>query len=387
MFSLLLAIIYLSFISLGLPDSLLGSAWPVMQVELGVPISYAGIITMIIAGSTIGSSLMADRMIRKMGAGLLTAVSVALTAAALMGFSVSSQFWMLCLWAIPYGVGAGAVDAGLNNYVALHYSSRQMSWLHAFWGVGVSISPAIMGACLSGGTGWTGGYRTVSLLQIVLTAILFFSLPLWKKSDAGEEGEEPPKVLSLREVFRLRGAVSVLIAFFAYCAVEQTTGLWASSYLVEFRHVNEIAAARFASLYYLGITAGRFLNGFVSDRFGDKTMVRVGILTVCAGIVMIALPLKGNTVALAGLLISGLGAAPIYPCIIHSTPENFGRENSQSLVGVQMAAAYVGMTFMPPIFGLIARYVNIGLYPAYLLIFAVLTLVMTERLNRQTSHK
>ena len=384
MFSLLLAIIYLAFISLGLPDSLLGSAWPVMQTELGVPISYAGIITMIIAGSTIVSSLLSDRMIRKMGAGLVTAISVAMTAAALMGFSLSPRFWMLCLWAIPYGLGAGAVDAALNNYVALHYSSRHMSWLHAFWGVGVSISPAVMGACLSGGAGWAGGYRVISLFQIALTAVLFFSLPLWKKTDGTDEDGTVTEALSLGQVLRLRGAPCVLIAFFAYCALEQTTGLWASSYLVEFRHISEISAARFASLYYMGIMIGRFLNGFIADKFGDKTMIRVGILTACAGIAMVALPIKVDFIALAGLLVIGLGAAPIYPCIIHSTPTNFGRENSQSMVGVQMAAAYVGTTFMPPLFGLIAQYVSIGLYPAFLMLFALFALIMTERLNKLT---
>lgn len=384
MFSLLLAIIYMAFISLGLPDSLLGSAWPVMHGELGVSLSYAGIITMIISFGTIVSSLMSDRLTRKLGAGLVTAISVGLTAGALFGFSVSNSFVTLCFLAIPYGLGAGAVDAALNNFVALHYSSRQMSWLHAFWGVGVTISPYIMSFCLSNKSGWNMGYRTVSIIQIVLTAILFFSLPLWKKRTVGETDKVSAKVLTLRQALKIKGVPFVTLAFFSFCALECTAGLWASSYMVGFRGVDAETAARFTALFYIGETVGRFLNGFVADKFGDKQMIRIGILVIIAGIVMILLPVNTNIIALAGLVVVGLGAAPVYPCIIHSTPSNFGRENSQALVGIQMASAYVGSTFMSPLFGLIAEHINIGLYPVYLGVFAILMLVMTERLNKVT---
>lgn len=383
MYSLLLAIIYIAFISLGLPDSLLGSAWPVMHEGLGVPVSYAGAVTMIIAGGTIISSLSSDRLTRKFGTGLVTAVSVLMTALALFGFSVSGEFWMLCLWAIPYGLGAGAVDAALNNYVALHYASRHMSWLHCFWGVGASISPYIMSFALAGGHGWSSGYRYVSIIQIVLSVCLFASLPLWKQSHTQKTEEKvEARALSFGQMLKIPGVVSVLILFFGYCALEQTTGLWASSYLVDYRDVSAETAAQFASLFFLGVTFGRFLCGFVADRLGDRTLIRVGILTAAVGVVLVLLPVQADLSALAGLIIIGFGCAPIYPSIIHATPFNFGKENSQAIIGIQMASAYVGATFMPPLFGVVASYVGIWLYPLYLMVFAVLMLILSESLNR-----
>ncbi|MGN1115457.1 MAG: MFS transporter, partial [Candidatus Ornithomonoglobus sp.] len=381
MYSLLLAIIYMAFISLGLPDSLLGSAWPVMRAELGVPLSYAGIVTMIISCGTIVSSLLSERLTKRLGAGLVTALSVAATAAALFGFSVAGSFAVICLWAIPYGLGAGAVDAALNNYVALHYSSRHMSWLHAFWGVGVSVSPYVMSCCLSRQLGWHMGYRSISVIQLVLTALLFLSLPLWhgreKRTDA--EGE----TVTIGRVLKIKGVPFVLIAFFFFCALESTAGLWASSYLTDARGVDAVTAARFAALFYIGETAGRFLNGFAADRFGDKAMIRTGILIMLAGIAMLIAPTGSEIPALAGLIVVGLGAAPVYPCIIHSTPSSFGRENSQALVGIQMASAYCGTTLMPPAFGLIAQHITIALYPFCLAVFAAVMLVMTQALNRK----
>lgn len=386
MFSLLLAIIYLAFISLGLPDSLLGSAWPVMQADLGVPLSYAGVISMIITGGTIVSSLFSARFIRRMGTGLVTAVSVSCTAAALLGFAFSGSFPALCLWAVPYGLGAGAVDAALNNFVALHYSSRHMSWLHAFWGVGVTISPNIMSFCLAGRYGWETGYRSVAFLQTALAAVLFFSLPLWKKHKAqtrNESNEAKPKVLTVPQALKLRGAPFVLAAFFAYCALEATAGLWASSYMAGFRGVRAETAAQFAALFYFGETAGRFLIGFIADRFGDRKMIRAGIVIIMAGVAMVALPFGGNAPALCGLVVIGLGSAPVFPCIIHATPATFGREYSQALVGIQMASGYAGSAFMPPLFGVIAQYAGIGFYPLYLGVFAVLLLFMTELLDKK----
>ena len=385
MFSLLLAIIYIAFISLGLPDSLLGSAWPVMRLQFDAPLSMAGVISMIIAGGTIVSSLMSDRLTRRLGAGLVTAISVAMTALALFGFSISSAVWMLCLWAIPYGLGAGAVDAALNNYVALHYSSRHMSWLHCFWGVGASISPYIMAAWLARNDNWQGGYRTISILQVALTAVLFLSLPLWQNRKRGGDTDgdgAAAKPLGLMGAVRIPGVPSILLAFLGYCAAETTTGLWASSYLVEARGVDAGTAARFASLFYLGITFGRFLNGFVADRLGDKRLIRIGVGVMLIGMAMVMLPVASTLPALAGLIVIGFGCAPVYPCIIHSTPYNFGEQNSQAIIGIQMASAYTGSTFMPPLFGLIAGAVSIKLYPYYLAVFAVLMLVMTERVNR-----
>lgn len=381
MVHLLLAVIYLSFISLGLPDSLLGSAWPAMYGKFGVPVSYAGIISMIIAAGTIVSSLQSDRLTRKSGTGKVTAISVALTAIALFGFSISHSFWLLCLWAIPYGLGAGSVDASLNNYVALHYASRHMSWLHCMWGVGASLGPYIMGYALTGGQGWNMGYRYISMLQIALTIILLISLPLWKgrpdAANVSDHGSTLDKPLTLRQIARIPGAKEVLITFFCYCALEQTTSLWASSYLVLHKGLTAETAAGFASLFFIGITIGRALSGFLTMKLNDTQMIRLGQGIIVAGIAALLLPF-GEATSLTGLILIGLGCAPIYPCIIHSTPEHFGADKSQAIIGVQMASAYVGTCLMPPLFGLIAHHINVSLFPAYLFLMLVLMVAMHE---------
>ncbi len=384
MYSLLLALIYLAFISLGLPDALLGSAWPTMYPVLGVSVSSAGIISMIIAGGTIISSLNTNRVIRKFGTGLVTAISVLMTALALFGFSTSKTFWMLCLWSIHYGLGAGAVDSALNNFVALHYASRHMSWLHCFWGIGASIGPYIMSYSLSVKNSWESGYMTVGIFQIVLTAILFFSLPIWnKQANVKRESQtEEPKHLKIHEALKIKGVKQALIAFFAYCSLETTAGLWASSYLVLHEGIEAKVAARWASLFYLGITFGRFLNGFVTDKLGNRNMIRIGLSIITVGLVAVILPVQIELLTLIGLILIGMGCAPIYPCIIHETPKNFGAENSQAIIGIQMASAYTGSTFMPPIFGFLASITTISLYPFYLSLFLILMLIMTERLNR-----
>lgn len=383
MFQLLLIIIYLAFISLGLPDSLLGSAWPTMYQEFSVPVSYAGGLSMIIAAGTIISSLQSDRLTRAFGTGKVTAASVLMTAAALFGFSISHSYAALCLWAVPYGLGAGSVDASLNNYVALHYASRHMSWLHCMWGVGASLGPYIMGYALTSGQGWNMGYRYIAILQIVLTAILIFSLPLWKKesdSDTGQtEKEEAAKPLSLRQIFNIPGAKEIMITFFCYCALEQTTGLWASSYLVLRRGLSAETAAGFASLFFMGITAGRAFSGFLTMKLNDTQMIRLGQGFILFGVVLLLLPF-GNAGSLSGLILIGLGCAPVYPSIIHSTPEHFGADKSQALIGVQMASAYVGTCLMPPIFGFIADHVSVSLFPVYLLAILILMAVMYEKM-------
>lgn len=384
MFQLLLGIIYLSFISLGLPDGLLGAAWPSIYPEFNVPVSCAGVISAIISAGTIVSSLQSDRLTRRLGTGKVTALSVATTAVALFGFSMSHSFLALCLWAVPYGLGAGSVDASLNNYVALHYESRHMSWLHCMWGLGASVGPYIMGAALTGGLGWNAGYRIISLLQIVLTAVLFISLPLWKtrKADAERETGERAKPLTLKQIFGIRGAKEIMLAFFCYCAMEQTAGLWASSYLVMTQGLDAETAASLASLFYIGITVGRFISGFVTYKMNDTNMIRLGQGIIVAGIVIMLLPL-GTVTGMIGLILIGLGCAPIYPCVIHSTPDHFGEENSQALIGVQMASAYIGMCVMPPLFGLIANHISAGLLPWYLAVINVVMIAMCERLNRK----
>ena len=387
MFQLLLVIIYISFISLGLPDSLLGSAWPSIYPELKVPVSYAGIISMIIALGTIVSSLQSDRLTRKLGTGKVTAFSVGMTAAALFGFFISHSFWMLCLWAVPYGLGAGSVDASLNNYVALHYESRHMSWLHCMWGVGATIGPYIMGFALTGGMTWNGGYRIISVLQIVLTILLAVSLPLWKgkksADSSSENSQAQPRALSIKSILRIPGAKEVMVCFFCYCAVEQTAALWASSYLTLYKGIPAKTAARFAGMFFIGITVGRALSGFLTMKLNDVQMIRLGQGLIGAGVLIMLLPL-GAGASLAGLIIIGLGCAPIYPCIIHSTPDRFGADRSQAIIGVQMANAYVGTCLMPPLFGLIANHISVSLFPVYMLGILVLMTVMHELLTRKT---
>lgn len=382
MASLLIAIIYIAFISLGLPDSLLGAAWPTMVTELSVPLSYAGIVSMIISGGTVASSLFSDKITQRLGAGLVTALSTALTAIALFGFSVSKSFIALCIFAIPYGLGAGAIDAALNNYVAVHYASRQMNWLHCFWGLGAGISPYIMGYAIGTARNWSLGYSAVSVIQIAISVLLFASLPLWKRRHGEDGGEEYEAPLTIRDSLKIRGVAEILIAFFCYCAFEATAMLWSSTYLVSARGADPKVAADLASLFFIGITAGRYVCGFISDRLGDKKMIRIGLGIVVLGTVMVALPVETNALAFAGLITIGLGAAPVYPSIIHSTPEHFGKENSHAIVGIQMASAYLGTTLVPPLFGVLAEHISAALFPAFIALFVIFTLVMTERTNR-----
>ncbi|PWG59800.1 MFS transporter [Bifidobacterium catulorum] len=391
--NLLLAVIYVAFISLGLPDAVLGSAWPVMYRQFDVPVSYAGAVSMIISAGTIVSSLMSDRLTLRLGAGRITAISVAMTAVSLGGFSFASQFWMLCLWAIPYGLGAGGVDAALNNYVALHYASRHMSWLHCMWGLGASAGPYIMGFALTGGFGWDDGYRWIAILQIALTVLIVLSLPLWRtrvdghRPDAAGTGDSHDggprrRALGLFDVLAIPGAKSILIMFFCYCGLELTTGLWAASYMVLDRGVSSTQAAAWASLFYLGVTAGRALSGFMTMRFDDPTMIRIGQVLIAVGVAVVALPFGGNVMPLVGLVVIGLGCAPTYPCMIHSTPAYFGEDRSQAIIGVQMASAYLGSLSAPPLFGLIANHVSIRLFPLYLGVILVLMVAMHENLRR-----
>lgn len=379
MVHILIAIIYLAFISLGLPDALLGAAWPVMAPEMSAGLSWAGIVSMIISVGTVVSSLLSDRLTRRFGAGLVTAVSVLLTAGALWGFAMADAFWTLCLLAIPYGLGAGAVDAALNNYVAVHYTSRYMNWLHCFWGLGASIGPYIMGWALGAGHGWRTGYGTVGTIQIAMTALLFFTLPLWKKTHADATQEQSG---GLVKAVSVPGVKQILMAFFCYCALEATAFLWSASFLVEFKRIDAQTAASLAALFYLGMTFGRFVSGFVADRMGDENMIRIGTGGMVLGLVLIALPVKSTAVSLVGLLTLGLGAAPVYPAIIHATPAHFGKENSQAIVGIQMACAYVGMTLAPPVFGVLAQYVSMGLFPWYMGVFLLGMWLLTERVNR-----
>ena len=399
MFSILLLMIYLAFVSLGLPDALLGSAWPIMYQEFAVPVSYSGTVFMIICGGTILSSLNSEKLNRRFGTGKITAISVFLTAIALFGFSISHSFLMLCLFAIPYGLGAGSVDAALNHYVALHYSSRHMSWLHCMWGLGASVGPYIMGFVLQRGEPWNRGYLIVSIIQFTLAIILFCSLSLWKKnqeeltenaaSTAKQEApkQEAPKqrALSLKEVFAIPGAKESLASFYGYCALEQTVGLWAGSFMVLALGMEEKLAASYVALFYFGITFGRFLSGFFTMKWKDEQMVLGGSAIVFFGIFLLFTPWS-KALVLPALILIGLGCAPVYPSVIHSTPYNFGVEHSSALIGAQMAAAYVGTLIMPPLFGVLGRSFSMKLFPYYSM-FLLLFMVFTYRRMLQVTKK
>jgi len=381
MFSiLLLVIIYAAFISLGLPDSLLGSAWPSMYSALGVPLPYAGIISMIIAGGTVVSSILSEKVIRRFGTGAVTAFSVLATAAALIGFSLSGAFWLLCLCAVPLGLGAGSVDAALNNYVALHYKARHMSWLHCFWGIGASFGPVIMSAALARQGGWHSGYRTIGIIQFCLVAALFVSLPLWKRGKQDEAGAEGA-AHKLKDILAIAGVKPALVAFFCYCTIETTTGLWGTSFLVIVKTVSPEIAARCIALYYAGITFGRFLSGFATMKLTNRQMVRLGQCLIACGIAVLLLPLA--LPPLPGIFLIGLGCAPIYPAMLHSTPANFGEEHSQAIMGIQMASAYIGTTFMPTLFGALAGRLGFALFPVFIGIVLAIKIVMVETLNRK----
>ena len=375
MYSLLLALIYLAFVSLGLPDSLLGSGWPAMQGDLNVPVSYMGLVSMVISGGTIVSSLLSERVVRRFGTAKVTVFSIFLTALAMLGFSVSNRFWMLIAFAVPYGLGAGAVDAALNHYVALHYTSRHMSWLHCFWGVGTIVSPFVMSHALSHAT-WNSGYRVVALVQLAIGLVLLVTLPVWRANRTA--AAEDAKGVGLVGVLKIKGVPYLLIGFFAYCAAEATAMYWASTYLVRAKGLSADQAAQFASLFYIGLTAGRFLGGFIMNRLGDRRMILLGAGVLTCGIFFLMLPIGGEAVSLVGFIIIGFGCAPIYPCIIHSTPDHFGAEHAGAIIGIQMASAYVGSTFIPPLFGLLGARFGFEILPVYLLVFVVLMVVMTE---------
>ena len=384
--SLLLALIYICFISLGLPDSLLGSAWPVLQGEISVPISFAGIISATICAGTILSSLFSGKLLHKFGAGKVTAVSVVMTALGLFGFSISDQFWMFLLWSIPYGLGAGGVDAILNNYVALHYKPQHMSWLHCMWGVGASISPYIMSFSLARLDSWNAGYLIVFVIQAILSVIVFISIPLWQQGtvdDGKAVGDVTEKSLSFREIFTIKGAIPCFLMFFFYCSMELTTSLWASTYFVQRWAFTPEAAAGYASMFYIGITFGRFVNGFFAMKLSDRCLIRMGVGIITIGIGFLFLPFH-SVFAILGFILIGLGCAPIYPCIIHMTPSVFGADKSQAMIGVQMAFAYIGFLIMPPLFGFIAEHSSVSLLPLYQGLFLGLMFLMHELVIRKS---
>ena len=384
MATLFLLLIYLSFISLGLPDSILGAVWPVMRGDFGAPLDAAGAISFIVTAGTIVSSLLSERLSRRFGTGKVTAVSVLATALALLANSAADSIWLLMLIAVPLGLGAGAVDSVLNNYVALHYQPRHMSWLHSFWGIGAFGGPLIMGAVLQSGNSWRGGYRIIGVIQLAVSALLFLSLPLWRRQEGpplakkvAPAGTIPQKGTA---ALRIPGVPFALITFFIYCALELSVGLWGSSFLAEARGFSAAAAAGAVSVYYAGITAGRFLSGFLTIKFKGAQLIRAGVaLILVAGALMLV---PGEIPALAAMLLVGLGCAPIYPSMIHETPARFGAENSQKIIGLQMASAYTGSTLMPPLIGVVAQRVGAGVLPIFVLALGGALLVASEAISR-----
>lgn len=380
----LLVIIYVAFISLGLPDSILGSAWPVLQADLCAPFSLAGYIAMTVSAGTIFSSLLSNRLISRFGTGRVTAVSVLMTAAALLGYSTAPNLWMLFLFAVPLGLGAGSVDAALNNFIALHYEARHMNWLHCFWGVGATAGPMIMAFQISEGSGWRTGYLILSLIQFTLTALLFFTLPLWKKAKSAKGDERAQEAyISNRQALRIPGILLALTAFLFFCATESTTGLWGASYLNAARGVSPADAAIASSLFYGAITVGRLLSGFLSAKIPSPLLIRIGQLVCMVGTVCIILPLPAWA-AIGGITLIGLGTAPIFPSMLHETPNRFGADNSQAVVGLQMASAYLGSTLFPPLFGSLASVFSTALYPYFLLYCILVMFLCSELVQRRT---
>jgi len=382
---ILLFIIYLAFISLGLPDSLLGVSWPAIRAQWDLPLDAAGLVSLITIGFTVLSSLLNGHIVRKIGTGKLTFISCLMTGGALFGISLApSYFWVLLL-VIPLGFGAGSVDAALNTYVATHFKSHHMNWLHSFWGVGATAGPIIMGNYLLHAT-WREGYKSIAIIQLLLAFVLFFSLPLWQKHKShtmSNLSEEELNIEPDKNIMQKKGLVFALITFSFYVSVEMSVGLWGSSYLVQIRNISINTSATWIALYFGGITAGRFISGFISYKLNNKQMIRYGILISIIGGVLIQLPLPDFMLMSAFVLI-GLGFAPVFPAMIHETPVRFGKHNSGVIIGYQMAAAYLGSAILPPLFGVIARHIGMEVFPPFVLITTILVLVFSELLTLKT---
>ena len=388
MATLLLIVIYIAFIGLGIPDSLFGTAWPAIYPELGLPVSAASCVTLLISGGTIVSSFFSARVLNRFGTAKVTAFSTALTAAALFGFSVSGSLFWLCLFAVPLGIGAGAVDTGLNNYVALHYRAAHMNFLHCFYGVGVSLSPYLMSFTLSGADGWRGGYRTVFYFQLAIAAITVISLPLWRRAEAQQAENEiqadrtPSRTLKFSQIFRLPAARWIWLVFLGSCAIEYVCGSWGSTFLVSAKGMPVERAAEVITLYYVGMTLGRFLSGILANRLSGWQLIRIGQGIVFAAVILLLLPLP-SMMAAVGLFLIGLGNGPAFPNLIHLTPKNFGRDISQSVMGFQMVSAYLGIMAMPLIFGFLVQAFGAVIFPYFLLVmFAVLVIAMVFQIKR-----
>lgn len=400
MATLILILIYIAFISLGLPDAMLGAAWPIIQLDFNVPLGYAGIVSLLISSGTIISSLFSVSLIRRFGTGKVTTMSVLLTAIGLFGFSQTHSLWPLLLCGIPLGIGAGAVDAALNGYVAEHYSATHMNFLHAFWGIGALSGPLIMSGFIGYSGNWRYGYLSVAVIQFILVAILFFSLPVWKKIEKihtekvdietrteqqkNSENQEPNKTQGLAKTLRIKGVKRILISFMMYSGLELTMGLWGASFLVQVQHFTPTRAAAWLSVYYGGITLGRILSGVLATRFKNRQLIRAGEILVLSGTLSLLsgtfLP-GGAAFSIIGFILIGLGCAPIFPGMLHETPVRFGKEHAQAIMGFQMAVAYTSSTILPPLFGLLATLTSPIILPIVLTFYALTMLILTEKAN------
>ena len=387
MYFLLLAIIYIAFISLGLPDSVLGAAWPSMYRSLNVSEGSAGILTLLMYSGTMISSMASDKIIRKLGTGLVLVLSVSLTAIVMFGFSMAESFEALCLLALPYGLGGGCVDASLNNYVALHYKARHMNFLHCFWGIGTIISPLVMGSFLAHGGAWTQGYQAIAWFQTILVAILLCSLPLWKRESNTDSHSSTDTSLSLKSLLSIPGVKASLAAFFCYCALETTLGLWTTTYLTTVKGTDIVLATQCGMLFYVGIAVGRFLSGIVSEQLGDIKLIAYSVITTILSLCALILPGIEGIVLYSLIVLAGIGCGPVFPSMVHHSPQITGPNGSQLLIGFQLAMASAGSISIPALFGLIVNHLSIALMPVFCLLFTLLLAVMILKINQSSPLK
>lgn len=382
MATFLLLVIYIAFIGLGIPDSLWGTAWPAIYTEFNLPISFASFVSVTISCGTIVSSMVSSRVIRRFGTNVVSLVSTAMTAFALVGFSYSDHFILLCLFAVPLGLGAGAIDTALNNYVSLYYSATHMSFLHCFYGIGVSVSPYVLSLVISGKSGWRGGYRIAFLIQLGITLILLVTLPVWKKAhgQAEQSEENQARSITLRETAKIPGVKLMWCLFIASCAIECTCGGWGSTFLVEYKHATAEQAARLVIFYYVGIAVGRFLSGVLSIRLDSWQIIKIGQTILGAAVAVLLLPVPAQIAAI-GLFLVGLGNGPLFPNFNYLTPQNFGADISQSVMGTQMAASYVGIMLAPALCGILGQLINMSIFPIYLLLFYFIMIAATRKVK------
>lgn len=388
MATFLLVVIYIAFIGLGIPDSLFGTAWPAIYSEFSLPISFGSFVTVIISCGTVISSLMSSKIINRFGTNKVSAFSTLLTALSLFGFSISPNIWTMCILAVPLGIGAGAIDIALNNYVALHYTAKDMSFLHCFYGIGVSVSPYILSLVIDGKYGWRGGYKIAFAIQIIITLILLFSLPIWKKAHPAQQAssDEKPKTLTFLQTLKIPGVKFMCCLFITSCAIESCCGALGSTFLVEYKHLTEEAAAKIVMIYYIGMTVGRFLSGVFSSKFHSWQIVKAGEAILGTALLLMFLPF-GAAVSAVAMFLIGLGNGPLFPNFNYLAPESFGSDVSSSVIATQMSSAYIGIMLAPALCGICGQVFGMAIFPFYLLIFYLIMVPSTLKTIKITVKK